>query len=114
MKYLFLLLILSFQVVSANESADSCKNIRGTLSLWNGWAPYFRIEPDDKSVMYGIPEAGEEIEPGSIPDLLYKKVISDYHVTGVFCIQLTGDKRKVPYDKEPIIMVHIIKYILRK
>lgn len=110
--------MMNFNPAFASEPAASCKNVKGTLSLWNGWPPGLRIETDDKVSVYGVVEGnseeGGEDQTGAIPEQLLKKVQSDFHVKGIFCIDPTGDVSKVPYDNRPIIMVIISKFEVSK
>ncbi len=110
MKYLLLLVLMNLNSAYASGSEEECKNVNGTLALWNGWPPSLRIESEDNANVYGVPEPTEEDVAAVIPEPLLDKVRSEGKVKGIFCIELTGDIQKVPYDNRPIIMATISSF----
>jgi len=96
--------------VLADES-NSCHEVFGSISIWNGHPPSIRIMSVDGVEMFGIPEEGEEPVNGAIPSELYKLLISsDSAVKGVFCIKGLGTYASVPYSKRKIEFVNVVKY----
>jgi hypothetical protein len=114
--FIFIILIVAlFSVVvfSQNPVTPECKNIEGSIFIMNGWPPHIRIESIDKKDLFGMETDEEEIPlSGYMPESLWQKLMSEYSLSGTFCIELTGGKTKVPYDDRVIKYVKVISYKL--
>lgn len=85
-----------------------CRNITGTLRVWNGWPPPLRIETSD-GVIYGVPE--EMGGHKQVPAALLKRISSgETAIPGTYTVCPVGKTARVPYDEREIVLVSISAY----
>jgi hypothetical protein len=103
--------------IQAPSKPNKCITIQGTLSYWNGWPPYWRIETFDHKNVFGLESAfdGDNVPKDRSPENLKQEIdkgiknnILQFDGKFVFC--LTSKVAKVPYDKRPIKLGWIKAY----
>ena len=77
----------------------ACFMVTGTLSVFNGWPPFLRIETDNKEKMYGIGPVENELVPTEISSVLPNEIKGEFEVCPF------AESTSVPYDPRPIEMV---------
>jgi hypothetical protein len=97
--------IFAFAAILASPSllATECKVVAGVFQLWNGWPPSLRLKDAKSGTIYGVNESVH------IPNAMRQSVVRNGRVTGKFCLTVVGHTT-VPYQKEPITLVHVVSY----
>ncbi|ALU42021.1 hypothetical protein AT705_03170 [Pseudoalteromonas rubra] len=110
-KKLYLLALMCALCQSASVEANPCKNVSGTLSVWNGHPPSLRISGTADGNIYGVEEAGEGPSPEALPTGLYARILSgENHITATFCLDILKENRRVVYEGTEIRLMRITSY----
>lgn len=90
--------------------ASEYQTIEGEIQLWNGWAPWVRIESKDGKHVYGIKTNDEVDKSQFMPESLLKELLKNGSFIGSFCIELVGEQATVPYDDRVIEYIRVVSY----